>query len=77
MGSRGASLEELETLYRRELPRFVRVASAIAGGEAGGRDAVQEAFARAVKSRASFRREVALEAWVWRVVVNTALQHRR
>jgi RNA polymerase sigma-70 factor (ECF subfamily) len=77
MGSRAASLEELEALYRRELPRFVRAASAIAGSDAGGRDLVQEAFARAVKSRASFRREVALEAWVWRIVINTALEERR
>lgn len=77
MRSRGASLEELETLYRRELPRFARAASAIVGDEAAGRDVVQDAFASAVKSRSSFRREVELEAWVWRIVVNTAIQHRR
>src|SRR4051812_4183647 len=77
MGSRTASLEELEGLYRRELARFVRAASAIVGSEASGRDVVQEAFARAVRSRASFRREVELEAWVWRIVVNTAFQERR
>ncbi len=74
---RAATLEELETLYRRDLARFVRAASAIVGNEAGGRDVVQEAFARAVKSRSSFRGEVALEAWVWRIVINTALQVRR
>lgn len=64
-------------MYRRELPRFVRAASAIVGSEAGGRDAVQDAFASAVKSRSSFRREVELEAWVWRIVINTAVQHHR
>jgi RNA polymerase sigma-70 factor (ECF subfamily) len=77
MGSRGASLEELEALYRRELPRFVRAASAIVGSEARGADVVQDAFASAVRARRSFRREVALEAWVWRIVVNAALQERR
>lgn len=64
-------------MYRRELPRFVRAASAIVGSEAGGRDAVQDAFASAVESRSSFRREVELEAWVWRIVINTAVQHHR
>lgn len=47
------------------------------GGETAGRDVVQDAFANAVKSRASFRRDVALEAWVWRIVINAAVQHRR
>jgi DNA-directed RNA polymerase specialized sigma24 family protein len=61
MGSRGASLEELEALYRRELPRFVRAASAIVGSEARGADVVQDAFASAVRARRSFRREVAQE----------------
>lgn len=69
----GAQLGELEALYRGGLARFVRAASAIVGDEAGGRDAVQDAFVRAVLKRGSFRREVALEAWVWRIVVRCAL----
>lgn len=77
MQSKAASLEELETLYRRDLPRFVRAAAAIVGSEVGGRDVVQEAFAKAVKSRGAFRGEVELEAWVWRIVVNTGLEQRR
>jgi RNA polymerase sigma-70 factor (ECF subfamily) len=77
MGSRGATVDELESLYRADLPRFVRAASAIVGDDATGRDAVQEAFAQAVRRRASFRREAALEAWVWRIVINEALALRR
>lgn len=77
MRSKAASLEELEALYRRDLPHFVRTASAIVGSEALARDVVQEAFAKAVKARATFRREVALEGWVWRIVLNTAIQERR
>jgi RNA polymerase sigma-70 factor (ECF subfamily) len=73
----GATVDELESLYRADLPRFIRAAAAIVGDEATGRDAVQEAFAQAVKKRASFKREAALEAWVWRIVVNEALAHRR
>jgi len=77
MASSGASVEALETLYRAELARFVRAAAAIAGDEASGRDAVQEAFVRAVRRRTSFRNEAPLEAWVWRIVINEALALRR
>jgi RNA polymerase sigma-70 factor, ECF subfamily len=77
MGSRGATVDELERLYRADLPRFIRAAAAIVGDEATGRDAVQEAFAQAVKKRASFKGEAALEAWVWRIVINEALALRR
>jgi RNA polymerase sigma-70 factor (ECF subfamily) len=77
MASRGATVDELESLYRADLPRFIRAAAAIVGDEATGRDAVQEAFAQAVKKRASFKGEAALEAWVWRIVINEALALRR
>jgi RNA polymerase sigma-70 factor, ECF subfamily len=73
----GATIDELESLYRAELPRFVRAAAAIVGDEAAGRDAVQEAFVRAVRRRASFKFESPLEAWVWRIVINEALGLRR
>jgi RNA polymerase sigma-70 factor (ECF subfamily) len=77
MAFRGATVDELESLYRADLPRFIRAAAAIVGDEATGRDAVQEAFAQAVKKRASFKGEAALEAWVWRIVINEALVLRR
>jgi len=77
MASHGATVEELESLYRAGLPRFVRAAAAIVGDEGTGRDAVQEAFAQAVRRRASFKGEAPLEAWVWRIVINEALALRR
>jgi RNA polymerase sigma factor (sigma-70 family) len=77
MAFRGATVDELESLYRADLPRFVRAAASIVGDEATGRDAVQEAFAQAVMKRASFKGEAALEAWVWRIVINEALAVRR
>jgi RNA polymerase sigma-70 factor, ECF subfamily len=73
----GASVEELAAAYREGLPGFVRTATAITGDETLGRDAVQDAFANALRRRRSFRREVPLEAWVWRIVVNAALSARR
>jgi len=73
----GASTEELAALYEKALPRFVRAASAIAGDMGLGRDAVQYAFANALRQRRSFRGDVPLEAWVWRIVVNAAISVRR
>jgi RNA polymerase sigma-70 factor (ECF subfamily) len=70
-------LDELEALYRAKLPEFRRVAAAIAGDRELGRDAVQEAFARAVRRRRDFRGSGSLEAWVWRIVVNAARDARR
>ncbi|HJU37411.1 MAG TPA: sigma-70 family RNA polymerase sigma factor [Gaiellaceae bacterium] len=65
-------VEELEALYRERLPDFTRAAAAIAGDEESGRDAVQEAFAKALRKRRRFRGEGSLEAWVWPIVVNAA-----
>jgi RNA polymerase sigma factor (sigma-70 family) len=68
---------ELEDLYRRRYRNFLRVATAIAGDEASGHDAVQDGFAQALREQQSFRGEGPLEAWVWRTVVNAALAARR
>ena len=70
-------LEELEALYRERLVEYTRLATAISGDEESGRDAVQEAFAKAVRKRRRFRGEGQLEAWVLRIVVNTARDARR
>ncbi len=69
---RGASVAELERVYRSDYSRFVRVATAIAGDEDAGADAVHDAFVQAVRNRLTYRGEGALEAWVWRMVVNAA-----
>jgi RNA polymerase sigma-70 factor (ECF subfamily) len=70
--SRGASVTELERVYRAGFLRFVRVATAVAGDEQSGADAVHDAFVQAVRNRRSFRGEGPLEAWLWRMVVNAA-----
>jgi RNA polymerase sigma factor (sigma-70 family) len=73
----GASLSEIEAVYRERFPEFARVAAAVTGDRDKAHDVVQEAFGSVIRRRKSFRREGPLEAWVWRTVVNTALdQHR-
>lgn len=59
-------------LYRRRFADFVQVASVIVSGESQAIDVVQETFARALASVGSYRAEGPLEAWVWRILINTA-----
>jgi RNA polymerase sigma factor (sigma-70 family) len=73
----GATVSELEALYRRRYGAFLRLATAVTGEEARGADAVQEGFVRALISRSDYRGDAPLEAWVWRIVVNAARAARR
>ncbi|CAN5823396.1 hypothetical protein BH20ACT14_BH20ACT14_10610 [soil metagenome] len=70
--ARGATLDEIESIYRTRLPDFRRVAAAILGDRELALDAVQEGFALAVRERSSFRGDGPLEAWLWRIIVNAA-----
>ena len=72
IGRRGASLDELEALYRSRFDVFARVAASVTGDSERAHDAVQEAFATAVRKRRSFRGDGPLEAWIWRIVLNAA-----
>jgi RNA polymerase sigma-70 factor (ECF subfamily) len=73
----GATLSEIEAVYRERFAEFRRVAAAIVGDRDAALDVVQEAFGSAIRSRRTFRRSGPLEGWVWRMVVNTARDHRR
>lgn len=72
IGRHGASLDELEALYRNRFDVFARVAASVTGDSERARYAVQEAFATAVRKRRSFRGDGPLEAWIWRIVLNAA-----
>ena len=67
-----ASLEEIEHVYRADFSRFAHVAAAITGDAESGRDAVQEAFVRAVRLHRSFDGRGPLTGWLWRIVVHVA-----
>jgi RNA polymerase sigma factor (sigma-70 family) len=73
----GATLDEIEHVYRQRLAEYRRVAAAILGDRELARDAVQEAFAIAVRQRTTYRGEGSLDAWLWRVVVNEARHQQR
>ena len=77
MWREGVSLEQLESLYRDRYDHFARVAAAVTGDGESGHDAVQHAFATAVRKRRSFKGRGPLEAWLWRIVVNEARRAAR
>lgn len=72
-----ATVDRLAALYRDRFHSFVRLAEAICGDPQLAWDAVQEAFANALRSRGDFRGEARVESWVWRCVVNASLQAKR
>jgi RNA polymerase sigma factor (sigma-70 family) len=73
----GASLAEIEELYRRRAADFERVATAIVRDSDAARDVVQDAFVTLVRKRATFARKGSLDAWAWKSVVNAALNRQR
>jgi RNA polymerase sigma-70 factor, ECF subfamily len=74
---RGADSREVERVYRERFHDFARIAFAITRSEELAGEAVQETFARALRSRESYRREGTVEAWLWSILVNVARSSRR
>jgi RNA polymerase sigma factor (sigma-70 family) len=66
------SLEAVEALYRERAADFFRFALAKTGDPERARDAVQDGFAHAIRSRVTFRRAGTLDASVARCVINAA-----
>jgi RNA polymerase sigma factor (sigma-70 family) len=66
----GASLADLERVYRSEFRALLRTATAYLGNVDAASEAVQEGVANAIRNRRSYRGEGTLEAWLWRVVLN-------
>lgn len=73
----GAEIGAIESVYRRRFDRFCRVAAAILDDREAARDVVQDAFAQAVRRRSDYRGRAPLEAWLWRIVANTARDEHR
>lgn len=71
-----ATVDAIEHVYRRRAGDFFRFAYARLGDQALAQDAVQEGFARALRSRATFRGQGDLEAWIARCVINAAADAR-
>ena len=68
---------EIEQLYRERFVGFRNGVATVTGDYESARDAVQEGFARALRSAAQFRGEGSLEGWLWRIVFRVALEQVR
>ncbi len=73
----GTTLAALASLYENGYHRYLRVAEAIVGDAEIAHDAVQDAFARAIRGRSGYRGSGSVEGWLWRTVVNAAKTARR
>jgi RNA polymerase sigma-70 factor (ECF subfamily) len=74
MDERGRAVERV---YRERYVGFRNAVATVTGDYESARDAVQEGFTRAYRSRLQFRGEGSFEGWVWRIVLRTALEHGR
>lgn len=63
-------LAGIEEIYRASYRRFLRLALAMLGDRGLADDAVQETFARAVRSRPELRDQAKVEAWLWSTLTN-------
>jgi RNA polymerase sigma-70 factor (ECF subfamily) len=72
-----ASKREIEKVYRERYLGFRRALATVTGSYESAHDVVQEAFARAIAQRRSFRGEAPLGAWVWRIALRVAVDERR
>ena len=67
---------ELESLYRSDFGRFVRVARAVTGDRDSALEAVQDGFADALRNSRQWQGRGPLAGWVWRCVMNRARKAR-
>ncbi len=68
--------EALEQLYRQRYVGYRNALATVTGSADSARDAVNEAFVRALRSRSQFHGG-SLAAWVWRIALNVAHEQRR
>jgi RNA polymerase sigma-70 factor, ECF subfamily len=66
-----ADLTAFEALYASHGARMKSVALNMLGNRSDAEDAVQEAFLRAYRGRATFRQDATLWTWVYRILLNT------
>ena len=76
-GMQNTKTTEFEAFVLGYQKKAFSVAYRITGNVEDARDAVQEAFVRAFKSRNDFRGEAAVTTWFHRVVVNASLDVMR
>lgn len=67
----------MDELLRRHAPAMRRLASRMLAGSPDAEDVMQEAFVRAFQAIPGFKGNSAFSTWLYRIVVNACLMHRR
>ena len=75
--ARGGQPAAVRLIIRRHNQRLYRIARSILRDDSEAEDALQEAYARAFTSLATFRGESRLGTWLARIVMNEALGRLR
>lgn len=70
-----ASAKSIEDVYRLRRSGFAAALATVTGDHETGHDAVQEAFAIALRERSQFRGG-SLEAWIWTIALREGLRAR-
>lgn len=69
--------DAFEVLFRRYRERVYAIAFRVAGNQSDAMDIVQESFALLFRKLASFRGNSLFSTWLFRIVVNCSIDHRR
>lgn len=69
--------DALEVLIRRHRTRAYRIALRIVGNEQDAEDITQDVFLHVIAALAGFLGDSAFSTWLYRIVVNRALNHRQ
>jgi RNA polymerase sigma factor (sigma-70 family) len=71
-----ARAQAIEQLYRDRFAGYCDALTAVTGNRESARDAVQEAFARALRKRRRLSREESLAPWIWTIALRVAIDSR-
>lgn len=70
-------LEAFEHLVRRHTPGVFRLCYRLVGDREAARDLAQDSLISAYRNLAGFRGDAAFRTWLYRIVTNTCINHRR
>ena len=73
----GGDLTAFQTLVERHRSMVYRIAYQFAGNHYDAEDIAQEVFLKVYRSLDRFRQDAQLTSWLYRIVMNACIDHRR
>ena len=70
-------IPDFETLYRQYYPKVLKLCLGYTGDYPQAQDLTQETFVRAWQNLPKFKGESLISTWLYRIAVNTCLNHLR